>query len=86
MVCFTLFSSGTFENPINVLTDEDFDSGICPSKSPYPVYLPHPTDCSKFYVCDNGSPHLKTCQSGLHFNRKFKVCDYPEKAGCDKGK
>lgn len=50
-----------------------------------PVYLPHKTDCRKFYVCDTGVRHLKTCQAGLHFNTKVNACDYPANAGCEKG-
>ncbi|XP_055935150.1 chondroitin proteoglycan 2-like isoform X2 [Argiope bruennichi] len=58
----------------------------CPSENrDQPVLLPHKKDCGKFYICDAGVPHLKSCQPGLHFNPALHTCDYPENAGCDSG-
>ncbi|GIZ00821.1 uncharacterized protein CEXT_417521, partial [Caerostris extrusa] len=57
--------------------------GQCPKEdSENPVLLPH-KNCTKFYMCHNGVPLVKSCQTGLHFNAKLNVCDYPDKAGCD---
>ena len=62
------------------------DLNLCPAEnSKFPVLLPHPDDCNKFYICDSGLPHLKECQPGLHFNAKIKTCDYPRNAGCSAG-
>ncbi|GIY49226.1 hypothetical protein CEXT_303411 [Caerostris extrusa] len=61
------------------------NDGQCPKEnSDTPVLLPH-KDCTKFYVCNSGKPLVKSCQSGLHFNAKLNVCDYPDQAGCDSG-
>ncbi|GBO30310.1 Peritrophin-1, partial [Araneus ventricosus] len=61
-------------------------TGQCPSENPdQPVLLPHEKDCGKFYICDAGVPHLKSCQPGLHFNPALHACDYPDNAGCDSG-
>ncbi|GFU02867.1 putative chitinase 10 [Nephila pilipes] len=65
-------------------SEKESPNGECPLKNPaQPVLLPHNTDCTKFYICDAGIPHGKSCQPGLHFNAKIQACDYPEKAGCD---
>ncbi|KFB35793.1 hypothetical protein ZHAS_00002711 [Anopheles sinensis] len=55
----------------------------CPrSNGYYPAYFRHPTDCSTFYQCDNGSAYEIQCPAGLHFNTLLSVCDYPAKTGC----
>ncbi|XP_025832634.1 chitin-binding domain protein cbd-1 [Agrilus planipennis] len=55
-------------------------SGVCPAVDPlgHSVYLPHKSDCSKFYECSNGVPVEQSCPNGLLFNPKLNVCDYPE--------
>ncbi|GFY63344.1 putative chitinase 10 [Trichonephila inaurata madagascariensis] len=65
-------------------SEKESPNGKCPPKNPaHPVLLPHISDCTKFYICDAGVPHVKSCQPGLHFNAKIEACDYPDKAGCD---
>uniref|UniRef100_A0A6P7FM87 Uncharacterized protein LOC114329323 n=1 Tax=Diabrotica virgifera virgifera TaxID=50390 RepID=A0A6P7FM87_DIAVI len=55
----------------------------CPKvDGPDSVYYPH-EDCAKFYQCSNGVPYVHNCSSGLHFNSKLNVCDYPLEAGCE---
>ncbi|XP_012942906.1 probable serine/threonine-protein kinase clkA [Aplysia californica] len=46
------------------------------------MFIPHPTDCQKFYQCAHGKPFLQTCSSSLHFNPTMNVCDWPYNAGC----
>lgn len=53
----------------------------CPKGKRNGLY-PHPTNCSQFLSCSNGRGRWMSCQDGLHFNRRLKVCDYPEQAGC----
>jgi hypothetical protein len=50
--------------------------------SEWPVLFPDTEDCSKFYKCDKGEAIQMSCPKGLHFNDKFKTCDYPELANC----
>ncbi|XP_068081284.1 uncharacterized protein [Anabrus simplex] len=61
--------------------------GKCPAVNPldHPVHLPHLTDCGLFCKCDHGIPKLDRCPTGLHFNPKLQVCDWPEAAGCVNG-
>nr|KAF7404154.1 hypothetical protein H0235_014848 [Vespula pensylvanica] len=45
-------------------------------------YKPHPTDCDKYYKCENGDYVLKTCPSGLHWDRERNICNKPSEAKC----
>lgn len=51
--------------------------------SPGVQYLPHPTDCTKFFECSNGVPYPFDCNPGLHFNQKLNICDWPHSARCE---
>uniref|UniRef100_A0A1B0CW70 Putative peritrophin-1 n=1 Tax=Lutzomyia longipalpis TaxID=7200 RepID=A0A1B0CW70_LUTLO len=45
---------------------------VC-SEDAFPGYnevIPHPTDCSAFFLCDNGKPTLQNCGSGTVFMSK----------------
>ncbi|CAD7080519.1 unnamed protein product [Hermetia illucens] len=46
------------------------------------TFVPHPSDCSKFYMCQFGRKHETKCPEGLHFNVESSQCDYPEFAKC----
>jgi hypothetical protein len=56
----------------------------CPSTNDIPIYLPHPTNCGAFYVCDWGNPVLINCPDGLFFNNISNVCDYPQNVDCNR--
>ncbi|XP_043486985.1 chitin-binding domain protein cbd-1-like [Polistes fuscatus] len=57
----------------------------CPSHdSGEVVHLPHETNCSLFYKCDEGRKVLHQCPPGLHFNPKLQVCDLPQNVNCTK--
>jgi len=62
--------------------------GSCPLTDPldYTVLLPNPTDCSSFFVCNNGNPTELHCPGELHFNDELKICDWPQNANCVPGK
>jgi len=47
------------------------------------IYLPHPSDCSKFFHCSNGEAQEKECQAGLYFNPNINVCDFPINVDCN---
>lgn len=42
----------------------------------------HPTDCTRFYYCVHGTPYIMNCPSGLLFNDKISVCDWPSNVVC----
>ncbi|CAG2214856.1 unnamed protein product [Mytilus edulis] len=45
-------------------------------------YLPNPNDCSSFIQCGHGISYTMPCPTGLHWNRRINVCDWPSNAGC----
>ncbi|KAL7296157.1 hypothetical protein TKK_0010698 [Trichogramma kaykai] len=43
----------------------------------------NPEDCGTFYSCAIGHyPYLMDCPTGLRFNEKLKVCDWPQNVQC----
>ncbi|OXA60982.1 chondroitin proteoglycan 1 [Folsomia candida] len=62
---------GKFENAIK----EEDNSGQCPDG--FTGLVPHAVFCQFYYLCDNGTPNLRECPSGLYFNVRESACDYP---------
>ncbi|KFB51563.1 Peritrophin-1 [Anopheles sinensis] len=47
------------------------------------VYIPHESDCGKYYICDPyGVPLLQACPVGLHWNPLVNYCDFPDHVPC----
>ncbi|XP_018007651.1 endochitinase-like [Hyalella azteca] len=44
--------------------------------------LPHPRDCTKFFLCSNLVPYEMNCPAKLHYSEGRRRCDYPAEAGC----
>lgn len=59
----------------------------CPFPDPlnYTVHLPHESDCSKFYKCDNGKKVEFDCPPGLYFSPSLEACVSPSESGCSDG-
>ncbi|XP_055628928.1 peritrophin-1-like [Toxorhynchites rutilus septentrionalis] len=49
------------------------------------VHLPHPTDCGKFLTCNWGDTVVQDCPGGLHWNDRYRYCDWPAQANCMSG-
>lgn len=61
------------EDRVNVLpSEEDPD---CPAEGT--TKLPFPTDCTLYYVCNNGWKTMQSCPVGLYFNPIISECDWP---------
>ena len=45
-------------------------------------FVPHPEECSKYYMCHYHHAALFTCPANLQFNPDLNVCDYPDVVGC----
>lgn len=52
----------------------------CPSQRQ--SYLPHPEDCSKYYICLVGMPVLTSCPKGLYWNQSAGYCDQRKNVKC----
>lgn len=47
------------------------------------VFLPHASDCTKYYICTwGGVPVVQNCPAGLHWNKNVNQCDWPGLAKC----
>ena len=66
--------------------DNDFDVVCHESEDGYAVFVPHPYDCSLYYECVDLTPVLMSCPTGLYFDSRINVCNWPEYAHCDERK
>jgi len=79
------------ETQPNASDTEDIESdrsrciGTCPIPDPMDrtIHLPYRGDCTKFCKCSNGTPYVMPCPDGLHWDKKWDVCDWWWKAQCD---
>jgi len=83
------FNTTTMEPTDNTTTTEPITTSStspaiqCPeSTDGFPVYVAHPTDCTKFYECHDEEPILMECAPPLYFDPKIDVCNYPELVDC----
>lgn len=61
----------------------DEEPSGCPEEDgPIPVFLPDPTDCSKYYECSNGVPISNECTGELVWNPELHTCDFPGNVEC----
>ncbi|XP_076315203.1 uncharacterized protein LOC143227818 isoform X3 [Tachypleus tridentatus] len=68
--------------PENVICEDKPKDPNCNCTSEFGLF-PHPKDCGKFIQCSHWIPHVRNCPDKLHFNPSIKVCDWPNKDGCD---
>uniref|UniRef100_A0A182PYS3 Chitin-binding type-2 domain-containing protein n=1 Tax=Anopheles epiroticus TaxID=199890 RepID=A0A182PYS3_9DIPT len=63
------------------------ETPICPASiNPNePVSVPHPTDCTKYYICFRGTEDERQCAPTLLFNPDTRVCDLEENVVCESG-
>jgi len=83
------FNTTTMEPTDNTTTTEPITTSStspaiqCPeSTDGFPVYVAHPTDCTKFYECHDEEPILMECAPPLYFDPRIDVCNYPELVDC----
>jgi len=56
---------------------------VCPvSTDGFPVFLPHPSNCSLYYECQGDWPILMECAPPLYFDSKIDICNYPSEVDC----
>lgn len=46
------------------------------------THLPHPRDCSSYYLCLNGNSSQFSCKNGLLWNSLVNSCDHEENVVC----
>lgn len=47
------------------------------------TWHPHPYACTRYVMCFHGNPIERLCAPGLHFNRFYEQCMFPQLAMCD---
>ena len=60
--------------------DEGSVDVICPppSEDGLVVFLPHPYECNKYFVCQEGANAIAmSCPGDLQFDTTWNVCNYP---------
>ena len=48
----------------------------------FPVFIPHPTNCTLYYQCQGDWPILMECAPPLYFDPSLDVCNYPDLVDC----
>ncbi|XP_022835431.1 uncharacterized protein LOC111362897 [Spodoptera litura] len=76
-----MYTALTFLSVIIGTPDQDLPNG-CPANSYISVLRPHESDCSKFYICNNGNKIEMTCASGTLFDVNLGVCNLPFAVNC----
>ncbi|GJQ67788.1 hypothetical protein Trydic_g16574 [Trypoxylus dichotomus] len=46
------------------------------------ISFAHPSNCSKYFQCNNGTKIEMTCPGDQQYNAALKTCDNPKYAGC----
>ena len=63
---------------------EDIINVVCPpSEDGLAVFVPHPYDCQKYFLCQFSTGILMSCPGNLQFDPILHVCNYPEVVGCE---
>jgi len=73
-------SSDISENNLIPETPTSYSGGVCISPN---EPNPDPTDCSQFYLCANGVPHLMTCRPGTLYSAGLMTCDHSVNVFCE---
>mgnify|MGYP002655351449 CR=1 FL=1 len=47
-----------------------------------PLQLNDPTDCRRFFKCENGLAVPFECPEGQHWSVRWDLCDWPNRANC----
>lgn len=79
------------EYTTDLLTNESTTTSRPPTTTPVPVhrcppggfgYIPHHTNCNRYFECIRGVRHLRFCPEGLLFDSVTLQCTYPDLAVC----
>ena len=62
------------QDPINVVCN--------PSEDGYVVFVPHPYECNKYFMCQGMTGIAMHCPADLQFDTNLNVCNYPQVVNC----
>lgn len=56
---------------------------VCdPSTDGFAVFVPHPYECEKFFLCQGPIGIEMHCPAGLQFDANLNICNYPSVVNC----
>lgn len=83
----TSTTTTTTTTAITTTIESDTDDSVEIEASPPPpidcgglLFLPHKSDCTKYYLCNFGKISEQSCPTGLYWNENR--CDWPENTRC----
>ena len=54
-----------------------------PSEDGLAIFVPHPYECNKYFVCQQGSDAIAmSCPGNLQFDSTLNVCNFATEVGC----
>ena len=65
---------GANQDPINVVCN--------PSEDGYVVFVPHPYECNKYFMCQGTMGYVMSCPGDLQFDADLNVCNYEWAVNC----
>ena len=68
------FVKASNEDPINVVCN--------PSEDGLVVFVPHPYECNKYFMCQGMNGIAMHCPADLQFDTNLNVCNYPHIVNC----
>lgn len=70
IACFTFVAANDYQK-------------ICGDKPGKPhFFVRDPTNCQRYYLCQDGQAHLDSCPPNYLFNETLTLCDYAENVQC----
>ncbi len=86
LTVFGLAASATLARSASIQsfdTDDDDIHVTCnPSEDGLVVFVPHPYNCSLFFMCQGTVGIRQSCPAGLYFDTSLNVCNYPWNTNC----
>ena len=56
---------------------------VCPDNPDgFLLFIPHPTDCTKYFVCLGVIPVLMSCAPPLYYDPSIQNCNWPDEVDC----
>lgn len=74
LVSIAFLATTTQGNEIHVVCDPSIDG--------YAVFVPHPYECEKFFLCQGPIGIEMQCPAGLQFDDALNICNYPWIVNC----
>ena len=83
MKIFTFISSIVIAATFTKASDEETINVVCnPSEDGWVVFVPHPYECKKYFMCQGMNGIAMHCPANLQFDTNLNVCNYAQIVNC----